>query len=112
VTFGISPSYTLPVEFGEIHFQLDYVYQSRQNLQPALAFPRDQELPVPGMIQKGYGLLNGRVAARVGEDTEIAVWGKNITDKRYWKESPFQFGHVYLYSGAPRTFRVALTAAL
>jgi iron complex outermembrane recepter protein len=36
----------------------------------------------------------------------------NITDKRYWKESPFQFGHVYLYPGAPRTFRVALTAAL
>ena len=36
----------------------------------------------------------------------------NVTDKRHWKESPFQFGHVYLYPGAPRTFRVALTAAL
>jgi iron complex outermembrane receptor protein len=36
----------------------------------------------------------------------------NLTDRRYWKESPFQFGHVYLYPGAPRTLRLSLTAAL
>jgi iron complex outermembrane receptor protein len=36
----------------------------------------------------------------------------NIADKRYWKESPTQFGHVYLYPGAPRTFRLSFTAAL
>ncbi|MGJ7493363.1 TonB-dependent siderophore receptor [Variovorax sp. ZT4R33] len=37
---------------------------------------------------------------------------ENLTDKRYWKESPYQFGHVYLFPGAPRTFRLAVTAAL
>jgi len=112
VTYGISPSYTLPVEFGEIHFQLDYVYQSRQNLQPALAFPRDQELPVPGMIQKGYGLLNGRIAARVGEDTEIAVWGKNITDKRYFTGGlnlAGSLGFANATVGNPRTFGVQIS---
>jgi iron complex outermembrane receptor protein len=112
VTYGISPSYTLPVEFGEIHFQLDYVYQSRQNLQPALAFPRDQELPVPGMIQKGYGLLNGRVAARVGEDTEIAVWGKNITDKRYFTGGlnlAGSLGFANATVGNPRTFGIQIS---
>ncbi len=36
----------------------------------------------------------------------------NLFDKRYWKESPYQFGHVYLFPGAPRTLRVGLTAAL
>jgi iron complex outermembrane receptor protein len=36
----------------------------------------------------------------------------NLADKRYWKESPYQFGHVYLYPGAPRTFRLSVTAAL
>jgi iron complex outermembrane receptor protein len=36
----------------------------------------------------------------------------NVTDKRYWKEAPSQFGHVYLYPGAPRTLRLAFTAAL
>jgi iron complex outermembrane recepter protein len=32
----------------------------------------------------------------------------NLTDKRYWRESPKQFGHYYLYPGAPRTVRVTL----
>jgi iron complex outermembrane receptor protein len=32
----------------------------------------------------------------------------NLADKRYWRESPKQFGHYYLYPGAPRTFRVSL----
>jgi iron complex outermembrane receptor protein len=34
----------------------------------------------------------------------------NIADRRYWRESPTQFGHVYLFAGAPRTFRLALQA--
>lgn len=37
---------------------------------------------------------------------------ENLTDKRAWRESPYQFGHVYLYPLAPRTFRVALQADL
>jgi len=34
----------------------------------------------------------------------------NLLDRRYWKESPYQFGHVYLYPGAPRTLRIAFMA--
>jgi iron complex outermembrane receptor protein len=44
--------------------------------------------------------------------TTWTVGVHNLLDRRYWKESPYQFGHVYLYPGAPRTFRVAFTAAL
>ncbi len=33
----------------------------------------------------------------------------NLTDKRYWRESPKQFGHYYLYPGAPRTVRATVT---
>ena len=36
----------------------------------------------------------------------------NVFDRRFWRESPYQFGHIYLYQGAPRTVRIALTAAL
>ena len=36
----------------------------------------------------------------------------NLTDRRYWRESPTQFGHIFLYPGAPRTLRVSLEAAL
>jgi iron complex outermembrane receptor protein len=34
----------------------------------------------------------------------------NATDKRAWRESPFQFGHVYLYPLAPRTWRGSVQA--
>ena len=33
---------------------------------------------------------------------------ENLFDRRYWKESPFQFGHVYLFPGAARTLRLGL----
>jgi iron complex outermembrane receptor protein len=36
----------------------------------------------------------------------------NVTNRRYWRESPYQFSHAYLYPGAPRTFRLSLTVAL
>lgn len=32
----------------------------------------------------------------------------NLTDKRYWRESPMQYGHYYLYPGAPRTLRATV----
>ena len=32
----------------------------------------------------------------------------NLADKRYWRESPKQFGHYYLYPGAPRTIRATV----
>jgi iron complex outermembrane receptor protein len=60
-----------------------------------------------------------RLDASLRYDTKLAgtatTWSlgvDNITNKRYWKESPSQFGHVYLYPGAPRTLRLSLTAAL
>lgn len=45
----------------------------------------------------------------------LTTWSlsiENLTDRRYWKESPYQYGHVYLFAGAPRTLRLAFTASL
>lgn len=60
-----------------------------------------------------------RVDAALRYDTRIgatrASWTlgvDNLFDRRYWRESPYQFGHVYLYQGAPRTLRIAWTATL
>ena len=36
----------------------------------------------------------------------------NATNARAWKESPYQFGHAYLYPLAPRTWRAALSVTL
>ena len=36
----------------------------------------------------------------------------NVFDRRAWRESPYQFGHVYLFPLAPRTWRLSLQADL
>jgi iron complex outermembrane receptor protein len=32
----------------------------------------------------------------------------NLANKQYWRESPIQYGHYYLYPGAPRTLRASV----
>ena len=36
----------------------------------------------------------------------------NVLDRRAWRESPYQFGHAYLFPMAPRTARLSLQADL
>jgi len=90
---------------------------------------------VPGLELQGRLSHEGRRAVLADESVMLPAWTRldaalryetklggaaatwsvgidNLTNKRYWKESPFQFGHVYLYPGAPRTLRLSLTAAL
>jgi iron complex outermembrane receptor protein len=45
-------------------------------------------------------LKNGSLTWRAGVD--------NLFDRRAWRESPFQFSHVYLYPLTARTFRLSL----
>jgi iron complex outermembrane receptor protein len=37
---------------------------------------------------------------------------ENLTDRRAWKESPFQFGHAYLFPLAPRSLRLSALVEL
>jgi iron complex outermembrane recepter protein len=60
-----------------------------------------------------------RFDAALKYDTQVGKYATswllgvdNAANRRYWRESPFQFGHVYLYPGAPRTVRLTFTAAL
>jgi iron complex outermembrane receptor protein len=43
-----------------------------------------------------------------GTRTEWSLGIDNLTDRHYWRESPKQFGHYYLYPGAPRTARISV----
>jgi iron complex outermembrane receptor protein len=56
--------------------------------------------------------LAARLVQRVADYTLTWRLGvDNATDRRAWRESPFQFAHVYLYPFAPRTWRASLAAA-
>jgi len=55
--------------------------------------------------------LAARFVQRLGGTTLTWRAGvDNVADRRAWKESPYQFGHVYLYPLAPRTWRLSLQA--
>ena len=43
-----------------------------------------------------------------GIRTEWTFAIDNLSDQRYWRESPKQFGHYYLYPGAPRSGRITV----
>ena len=46
-----------------------------------------------------------------GTRTQWTLAIENLADRHYWRESPKQFGHYYLYPGAPRTLRLAVKAS-
>jgi iron complex outermembrane receptor protein len=55
--------------------------------------------------------LSARLVQRVADSTLTwRVGVDNAANRRAWRESPFQFAHVYLYPLAPRTWRASLAA--
>ncbi|MBI5279113.1 MAG: TonB-dependent siderophore receptor [Burkholderiales bacterium] len=80
---------------------------SHEGSRPVLA---DGSLSLPSWTRFDTAL---RYKRRMGAmETSWTLGVANLFDRRYWRESPYQFGHVYLYPGAPRTLRVAFTATL
>ena len=75
-----------------------------------VVLPYDESVRIPGWARLDLGaswqqkLAGATLQWRVGLD--------NATNRRAWKESPYQFSHVYLYPLAARTWRVSLQAAL
>jgi iron complex outermembrane receptor protein len=43
-----------------------------------------------------------------GKSTDWSLALENATNRAYWRESPKQFGHYYLYAGAPRNLRLTV----
>ena len=72
--------YTVPVgEAGEILLHGEYAYQSK------VFFDAANTSSVNG-FQPGYGLVGGRIIFRPARgDWDFAVWGKNLGDKRYFR---------------------------
>ncbi|WBY02168.1 TonB-dependent siderophore receptor [Ramlibacter tataouinensis] len=79
---------------------------SHEGSRPVLA---DGSVSIPSWTRLDAAL---RYERRIGAaDTTWTVGVHNLLDRRYWRESPTQFAHVYLYPGAPRTLRVSFAAA-
>ena len=72
-----------------------------------VVLPYDTSVRIPGWSRVDLG---ARWRQTVGATTVVWRAGlDNATDRRAWKESPYQFSHVYLYPLAPRTLRASAT---
>jgi iron complex outermembrane receptor protein len=67
----------------------------------------DNSIELPSWTRLDAGL---RYDQRTGAGTTISWTAAidNLADRRYWRESPSQYGHVYLFPGAARSFRVGM----
>ncbi len=72
--------------------------------------PYDDSLRIPGWSRLD---LSARWTVRTSAATLTWRAGlDNATDRRAWREAPYQFGHAYLFPLAPRTWRVSVQADL
>jgi iron complex outermembrane receptor protein len=74
-----------------------------------MVLPDDNSVRIPGWSRLDLG---ARWSVDLG--TTALTWRvgiDNVADQRAWKESPYQFGHVYLYPLSPRTWRTSAELA-
>ena len=70
----------------------------------------DNSATIPGWTRIDAALRYETKLAGVSATWRAGV--DNLLDKRAWRESPYEFGHVYLYPLASRTLRLSLQLGL
>ncbi len=87
-----------------LNLQAGLSYESRRMVLP------DNSATIPGFARVDAAL---RYATRVaGTTTTWRAGIDNLFDKHAWRESPYEFSHVYLYPLAPRTLRLSVQVDL
>ena len=74
-----------------------------------VVLPYDDSVRIPGWARLDLGVRWEQAWAGTALLWRVGV--DNVTDQRAWKESPYQFGHAYLYPLAPRAWRASLQAS-
>lgn len=89
-------NYKVPTNSGDFNFNVNYAYNSGWKAE------------ADGRMEQGaYSLINAQVDwTSPGGTYEIAVWGKNLTDKDYAETIFAQNAYDEIHWAAPRTFGV------
>ncbi len=62
----------------------------------------------PFTVQDDYEILNVRIGLNLGiSNSSLTLWGRNITDERYWHgsfDAPIQVGRMNAYPSEPATY--------
>jgi iron complex outermembrane receptor protein len=102
-TLKLQVSYEVAQITG-LSLQAGLVHESRR-----MALP-DNSASIPGHEHVDIG-ARYQTQSRAGTLTWRAGID-NLFDERAWRESPYQFGHAYLFPLQPRTVRVSLQVDL
>ena len=103
LTLKLDATYTVATLPG-LALQARAAYEGRRMVLP------DNSVSIPGSTRVDTSL---RYETRMAGATLTWRAGiDNLFDKQAWRESPYQFGHVYLFPLAPRTARVSVQADL
>lgn len=100
------PEHTLRAEVGHFISGLKGLrVHTRLSYEGSRAVTADNEITLPAWARWDLGASYQFGPSSSPRTVRFNL--ENVTDERYWKESPTQYGHIYLYPGAART--VSLT---
>ena len=91
-------------EIPGLTLQAHAMYESRRVVLP------DNSASIPAVTRVDAGLRYDTTLAGARWTWRAGI--DNLFDKRAWRESPYEFSHVYLYPLAPRTARLSVDIAL
>ncbi|QDK39704.1 TonB-dependent siderophore receptor [Bdellovibrio sp. NC01] len=109
-----------PVNIPENAVRVNVVYQvpdvsglslnARVMHEGKRAIVADNTLMLPAWTRGDVGF--SYVSKWFGKKTTLSFAVENVTDNSYWRESPTQYGHIYLYPGESRSLSLWLNAIL
>jgi iron complex outermembrane receptor protein len=95
-TASLGASYTVPLEHdGHVKFTAQYSYNS------GFFYETENRLR-----QDKYGILNGSIEYQIDEHWGVELWGRNLTDTRYFALRSSSSTGAYASYAAPRTYGV------
>lgn len=87
---------------GAVTLRGDYTYRSR-------AFFDNLNTVLPGLYQPGFGLLNARISyAPTKANWRISAWGRNLQDKKYFRNVAVGGVTGLATPGDPKTYGIGL----
>ena len=98
-TLRLQAAYSVP-QLPGLALQANATHESQRMVLP------DNSVSIPG-----YTRVDAAVRFENKWASQLWTWRAgvdNLFDKRAWRESPYQFGHAYLYPLAPRTLRLSV----
>ncbi|WP_413578173.1 TonB-dependent siderophore receptor [Bdellovibrio sp. HCB290] len=94
----------------EYHLNSLWSLKGRGVFEGERAVTADNSIVIPGWIRWDAGVGFGKKLGSVPFEAQLIV--ENLLDSKYWRESPTQYGHMYLYPGSDRTVILNMQATL